>query len=302
MNTPVNNKLVCFGEILWDILPSGAKPGGAPMNVAYHLNKLGMVPSMITRIGLDDWGKRLLQLMQEQEISTDYFQLDANLPTGTVIATIGEHHEVSYDIVKPVAWDNIHWDDRFEALLHDARFFVYGSLATRSTASRNTLYRLLEIAPYKVLDINLRPPHYNRRVIEKLLQQADFLKLNLAELELITGWFSKFPSAADRIKLIQDRFHIPSVVVTRGSEGAMFNFNGHLYQHPGFKVEVADTVGSGDAFFAGLLSQYANGAKPDEMLIKASALGALVASYSGPCPDYQLEEINQLIYQQALSN
>ena len=68
--------IVCFGEILWDILPSGAVPGGAPMNVAYHLQKLGLTPGIITRVGIDEKGKQLIDLLTGNGISTDHIQLD----------------------------------------------------------------------------------------------------------------------------------------------------------------------------------------------------------------------------------
>lgn len=296
------NQVVCFGEVLWDILPTGAKAGGAPMNVAYHLNKLGSEPVMLTRIGLDDWGRGLLKLMEDNGMSTEFFQLDPIHPTGTVLATIGEHHEVSYDIVKPVAWDFIEWQEGIEDLVQAAGFFVFGSLAARSAVTSETLFRLLEAAPFKVLDINLRPPHFHRQGIEELLGRANLLKLNLAELELVTGWFSNFRSAADRIAALQDRFRIPTIVVTRGAEGAIFRHEGYMYQHPGFKVDVVDTVGSGDAFFAGLLHQYAQGVDPQQMLLTACALGALIAGKAGPCPTYDITEIKALLAQNALSN
>ncbi len=68
-----NNKynMVCFGEILWDVLPSGAKPGGAPMNVAFHLKKLGQNPATVTRVGMDDRGAALKELLARQKIATD---------------------------------------------------------------------------------------------------------------------------------------------------------------------------------------------------------------------------------------
>jgi fructokinase len=157
-NTSKKYPVVCFGEILWDILPTGALPGGAPMNVAYHLKKLGIEPAMITRIGSDHWGKELVSLMEQNNISSDFFQLDDTLETGKVNATINQNREVTYNIVKPVAWDKIEWEDKFETLVSGADYFVFGSLATRSEITRNTLFKLLEIARFKVLDINLRAP------------------------------------------------------------------------------------------------------------------------------------------------
>jgi len=287
--------VTCYGEILWDVLPEGAVPGGAPMNITYHLNKLGLNPALITKIGHDEDGKKLIQLMERNEISIEYFQVDFELHTGRVNATAGENNEIYYDISKPVAWDNITWCEGFEELLSNSKYFVFGSLITRSRESRNTLYELLKLANYKVLDINLRPPHYTRKIIEKLLSDVNLLKLNLNELELVTGWFSNYKNENERIKMLQDKFRIPEIVLTKGADGATFNSGGEFYSHPGFKVDVTDTIGSGDAFLAGLISKLSKRASPSEALEFASAMGALIASYTGPCPDYVIEEIGNVI-------
>jgi len=296
MNTSfLKQRVVCFGEILWDILPGGALPGGAPMNVAYHLKKSGLEPTMITRIGSDDWGKKLLSLVEENNISTDFFQVDDTLETGKVNATINQNNEVIYEIQKPVAWDNIQCEDKLETLVSDADYFVFGSLATRSETTRNTLFKLIEMAPCRVLDINLRPPHYNRAIIEQLLYKINLLKLNQAELELITGWFTKYQSDKDRMQVLQDKFSIPNIVVTKGEKGSLFNCKGKIYSHPGYRIVVADTIGSGDSFLAALLAKISTGDTPEEALSFAAALGALIASYKGACPDYKIEEVNELM-------
>ncbi|HEX9511720.1 MAG TPA: carbohydrate kinase [Puia sp.] len=296
MSLPENRyPVVCYGEILWDVLPDDIVPGGAPMNVAYHVNKLGISPALVTRVGLDNEGKKLILLMEKNGISTDFFQMDFERNTGKVLAVTDGNEEVAYDILKPVAWDYINWDDQFTALVSNAGYFVYGSLSARSEESRNTLFRLLEAAKYKVLDINLRPPHYSRKILEKLLSSAHLLKLNLAELELITGWFSGYKNERDRIRVLQDKFQLTDIVVTRGRNGSVLYTGGVFYEHPGFTIKLADTIGSGDAFLAGLISQLSRGADVPEALEFACALGALIASYTGPCPQYEPAEIQGLI-------
>jgi fructokinase len=290
------HQVVCFGEILWDILPDKSLPGGAPMNVAYHLKKLGINPALITRIGNDDLGQKLSGILEENGVITQYFQMDGKHPTGHVYAKVGEHNEVTYDIVYPVAWDHIRWDDRFETLLEQAKFFVYGSLTSRSVESRNTLYKLLDMAKKKVLDINLRPPNYHRIDVEYLLGKTDILKMNEAELELITGWYQTIESKEDRLKFLQDRFNMEKIIVTLGGDGAMVIDQGTVYRHNGYKVQVADTIGSGDAFLAGFIHQLLTGAPAGRALEFASGLGALIASYSGACPHYQTSEITQMIH------
>ena len=287
--------VICFGEVLWDILPSGALPGGAPLNVAYHLKKLGIDPAVISRIGLDDYGKRLINLLSECGVSTEYFDVDYDHPTGLVYANLNDQHEVAYDIAYPSAWDFIVWKDEYVQLTENAKYFVYGSLTSRNKTSRNTLEQLLEIAKTKVLDINLRPPHFHRAQVEFLLENADILKMNIAELELITGWFSEFATTEDRIKLIQDRFKINTVIITMGAEGAIVNDQGKLHRHPGFRVTVADTIGSGDSFLSGFLYQLLRGSSVEDALLFASAIGAFIATQAGACPDYEISQITNLV-------
>jgi fructokinase len=291
---PDTKKIVCFGEILWDILPAGSMPGGAPMNVAYHLSKLGLNPDIVTRVGIDQRGKKLIDLLNENGITTDHIQVDYDIPTGIVHAAANGHGEMQYDIVAPAAWDCIALDDDTIALVKEASHFIFGSLVNRNTTSRNTLFELLETAQQKVLDINLRPPHFNRRLVEDLLRHADIVKMNVAELELITGWFAAYKNITDRIGVIQDRFQIPCIIVTMGSDGAIVDLAGERYKHKGYVVNVADTIGSGDAFLAAFLFKQLNNDSPEASLAFACALGALVASKRGGWPAYNINDIQQL--------
>lgn len=295
MGNDDKHKVVCFGEVLWDILPTGAEPGGAPMNVAYHLYKQGINPALITKIGIDEKGKELLDVFSSKGVCTDFFQVDDDFETGKVYATPNEQNEVVYDIVKPSAWDFIVWENSMEALVKNAEYFVYGSLASRNSVSQKTLFQLLEIANKKVLDINLRAPHYNKTLVVDLIQKADFIKLNLEELELITGWFFNYTSTEDRMKSISDKFKISNMVVTMGGGGAILFMDGNVSKHKGFKVDVMDTVGSGDAFLAGLFSKFIEQATNEEALAFASGLGAFIATQRGPCPDYELQDVYTLI-------
>src|SRR6266542_6208379 len=141
---PINYQVVCFGEVLWDLLPSKALPGGAPMNVAYHLKKLGADPAMISKIGTDNYGKGLVDLLAANAISTEFLQVDYDHTTGLVYANPNEYNEVVYDIVFPSAWDFIEQQNEYIEITGQSKFFVYGSLTSRSKISRDTLYQLLE--------------------------------------------------------------------------------------------------------------------------------------------------------------
>lgn len=283
--------IICFGEILWDLLPSGPQPGGAPMNVAYQLHKLGKHPAMISRIGSDERGNGLMELLKSKGLNTNYVQIDPEIPTGIVLAEQHSNGDMSYDIVSPAAWDHITADETVTALVKQAGYFIFGSLSARHVTSRNTLFQLLETAQTKVLDVNLRTPHYSRSLIESLLQKADILKLNIDELELVTDWYASPNNTEDRVSLLQDKFNIPTMIVTMGAKGALLNSNGHSYTHPGFAVKVADTVGSGDAFLAAILSQTIDKATPENMLEFANQLAANMATRKGGMPDYDIKEV-----------
>jgi fructokinase len=290
------SKFVCFGEILWDLLPGGAKPGGAPMNVAYHLKKQGMEPVLISKIGKDKYGDDLINILKKQNLNIQYLQIDEEQPTGIVHATPGANHEVSYDIVFPSAWDFIDYYDSLTKLVEEADYFIFGSLVARNRISKNTLLNLLEAAQTKVLDINLRPPHYTRELVEIFLHKADFLKLNEDELRLISGWYLKSNDIYEQINLLQQHYKLDAVVVTRGDKGAILKKEEAFFHHPGFEIKVADTVGSGDAFLAGLLAHLSKGFSPSESLVYANSLGAYIATRFGACPEYELADVDVVSY------
>lgn len=285
--------VVCFGEVLWDILPSGKVPGGAPMNVAYHLHQHLVQSTIITRIGKDEPGRDLKGWFTEKGMDTRFFQEDVHNATGTVNAT-QEGENMRYEITKPVAWDFISLNDDLASLVRQADYFVYGSLASRNVIARQTLLSLLDHAPLKVMDINLRPPHYTRESLIELMNKADVLKLNEEELKLVSSWTSFTGSMNGEIKHISDQFNINTIIVTRGAAGALVYTNNGFYDHPGYRIRVQDTIGSGDAFLAGMIVKMINGADTNEALDYAARLGAFVASKKGGCPEYKTGEILQI--------
>lgn len=279
-------KAICFGEVLWDILPAGAMPGGAPMNVAYHLNRLGKKAKMISKIGNDANGEKLMEFLHANKISTELLQKDVHFSTGTVIATADNNHEMHYDIIKPVAYDFIDCTRALEEIVSNAPFFIFGSLAARTEHSRNTLQQLITVAQIKVLDINLRPPHFEQPVVEALCQNTNILKLNENELPLVAAWYGNEHRFDEQVKLISKRFSISKIIVTKGAHGASYYNGESFYHHPGFKVKVADTIGSGDSFLAGFLSCAMDGLPAEKCIEFACKLGAFVASQKGGCPIY----------------
>lgn len=303
MNTTNEQKktVVCYGEVLWDIFPTKTKPGGAPMNVAYHLRKLGIDSRMISRVGNDESGKKLLKLLTEWNIPTENCQVDEVYETGKVIATVLPGNEMSYSIAAPVAWDYITPETENDTLVSNADAFVFGSLVTRNETSRETLYQLIEKAKFNVFDINLRQPHYSPEIIEYLLGKCNLLKLNESELEIISTWFANETlEEQSAVRFLQDKFCIDEVIVTKGGEGASYYTKTASYSFPAFVVTVKDTCGSGDSFLAAFLAKKLENQTPEASMIYATGLGAFVASHEGACPAYDIPKLEAYIYQKQI--
>lgn len=286
--------IACFGEMLWDVLPTGRQPGGAPLNVAVHLHNFGLEAQIISRVGHDDLGTELLAFVESKGISACYVQRGETHLTGVVKANVSDHMEVTYQIVKPVAWDYIQYSDALSELVETAEVFVFGSLAARQAPSRETLYRLLQQAKLKVFDVNLRPPHYSRDVVTYLLKQADVVKLNHHELAEIMDWFGVSSDEETALRWLVERFQLQAVCVTKGANGAILWVEQQLYRSPGIAVQVQDTIGSGDAFLAALLRGWLAGQPPADYLSFACAAGSLVASYQGATPAISEAQVRDL--------
>ncbi|RNI29001.1 carbohydrate kinase family protein [Rufibacter latericius] len=284
-------KIVCFGETLWDILPSGKLPGGAPMNVAINLRHNGFDPVVLSRVGNDDLGKELISFLEEQKINTEWIQTGQTHLTGVVKANISDRNEVTYKIVEPVAWDYIQYEERIARLISESDVFIYGSLVARSPLSQETLLQYLPLAKTKVFDVNLRPPHYTPERVLALLGLATIVKMNHQELEEICGWLGSAGDFAQKMQAIKDQYELELVIVTRGDEGAAALTREGYFEHEGFQVEVEDTIGSGDAFLATFLTNYFQQKPLSETLERACLIGAYVATQRGATPLYDPQEI-----------
>lgn len=291
----VGSEVLCVGEVLWDSLPSGLFLGGAPFNVAGHLNALGVAASIVSRVGVDRLGDEALLRIAARGIDTGLIQRDPELETGFVSVSMTGEGIPSYRIVEPAAWDRIELNDGLIDRTASASAIVYGSLAQRHPRSRLCIERLCELATYRVFDVNLRPPHESPDVVSRSLRYADLVKLNEAELRQMATWFDLPADAREAVTALAAEFGCQIVCVTRGSEGAAILNDGRWSEHAGFKVRVVDTVGAGDAFLAAVLFGLSAGREDDEILEQANLLGAYVATQPGAIPDYRQEVIARIL-------
>ena len=279
-----DSEILCVGEVLWDALPAGLFLGGAPFNVACHLRAAGLPAAMVSRIGNDRLGTEIVRRATKYGVNTDLVQMDDTLPTGFVCVSLDETGSAAYDIVAPAAWDAIVLDTELQRRANAARAIVFGSLAQRNAASRATIERLWETDTIKVFDANLRPPFDDREVVARSLAHADIVKLSHVELQQLTRWFSLPKAIGAAAAAIGEQFGCGTVCVTRAEHGAALWREGKWTEHPGFEVEVRDTVGAGDAFLAVLLAGLLNGAPDASVLQHANMIGAYVATQFGAVP------------------
>ncbi len=289
-------KVICYGEVLWDVFPTHKKVGGAPLNVALRLQSFGINTYMISRIGNDDNGRELLQYINENELNTNEIQIDDNYKTGIVNISLNKIGSASYKIEYPVAWDKIELTNTNIEIVKSSDAFIFGSLICRDNISKNTLLNLLQYAAYKVFDVNLRPPHYTMDLLISLMNKADFIKCNDEELDELCIHFKFKPNTIEKqILFLSKKTNTNHICVTKGKDGAILYFDNQFFKNKGYPVKVVDTVGSGDSFLATLIGNILRKKDPKEALNFACAVGALVASKEGANPKLLQSEILDFI-------
>jgi len=247
-----NNPLLhIFGEVLFDHFPDGSRVlGGAPFNVAWHLQAFGQSPRFISRIGDDPSGHEIATLMDGWDMTREALQTDNEHPTGSVRVLIrdGEPH---YEIVADCAYDFI--DSKLLEEKQTQGILYHGSLAIRNPVSRAALKTAKARHQGNVfVDVNLRPPWWERETLLPLLHDADWVKLNEAELIALCPAEHGLEAA---MQAFCAQFDLEMLVVTRGEQGAVaYDRQQHFVTvKPPASTAVVDTVGAGDAFAALLL-------------------------------------------------
>lgn len=283
----MKRKVVGLGEVLWDIFPEQTCLGGAPANFAYITTLMGDDGIVASRVGDDARGLQALRRMKELGLTVDYVQTDSVHATGVVNVEVNDKGIAQYDIARPVAWDFMEWTGEWERLVETADAVCFGSLAQRTEQSQTTIRSFLRAAAraVKIFDVNLRQSYYSREALEESMKLADIVKLNDEELPKVME-MADLPredqlTSAQRL---MGSYDLELVCVTRGSQGSLLVRGKEVSEHPGFRVRVADTVGSGDAFTAGLVHEHLRGGSLDRMNEMANRAGAWVASEVGAMP------------------
>lgn len=288
--------IVGLGEALWDCLPEGKKIGGAPANFAFHAGQFGHDSIAISAIGNDKLGEETLAEFDKKHVN--YLMPVVDYPTGTVQVTLDEAGVPTYEIKEGVAWDNIPFTSEIEEVAKNCRAVCFGSLAQRSSVSRNTIQQFLDATPkdcLKIFDINLRQNFYNETIIRNSLKQCNILKINDEELVSIGRIFG-YPGLdmENKCWLLIGKYNLDMLVLTCGVNGSyVFAPNVESYQKTPI-VEVADTVGAGDSFTGTFTAAILAGkciAEAHSLAVEASAY---VCTKNGAMPTLPKELIEKV--------
>lgn len=287
-------KALSFGEILWDIDGNVKTIGGAPLNVLGHISKLGGNCTIISAVGDDDLGKHSMSILDNLGIDRSFVNI-SRYETGKALISLKDGIP-SYSFTDPSAWDDISLSVIHKELLNNQLYdvFIFGTLASRYSVSRETLYYLLNNvkASQFFFDVNLRLSFYSVDLIKECLKHTTILKLNNDEVSVIASMLEitekDFPAEMQR------QFPIEHVLISLGGKGSVcFSGSDVIYSYAN-DVEVIDTVGAGDSLSAAFLYFLSSGENVAQSLNKASILADFVVSRRGAIPEYNTQLIEKL--------
>ena len=299
VSAPARNfTVVGLGELLWDLFPAGKQLGGAPANFAYMTRLLGDRGVVASRVGTDALGRSAARRLERLGLRSSHLQLDAVHPTGTVRVEVDADGQPTFEFAESVAWDFLEWTPAWQALAEEADAVCFGSLAQRSAQTRQTIRAFLHaVRPrtLRIFDVNLRPNFYSAQTISEGAELADIIKLNSEELFAVVQLLG-FPSqdAASAAQWLRRTYDTKLICVTRGAQGSLLVSEEARDEHPGCAVNVADTVGAGDAFTAALVYHYLRQAPLPVLNEAANRMGAWVTSQTGATPPRDNSELEKI--------
>lgn len=280
--------VVGIGEVLWDLLPSGRRIGGAPANFAYHAQTLGAAGVVVSAVGDDAEGREILAELDKRGLERRFVATVTGRPTGRVTVSLDPAGVPRYVIHEGVAWDALPWGPALRDLARAADAVCFGTLAQRSESSRRTISAFLkETRPeaVRVLDLNLRQAYYSGSLVRGLLERATILKLNDDELRGVGEMLSFAGAETEILRSLLKTFPLVMIALTKGREGSRLIGRGRDVRHPGYPVDAVDTVGAGDAFTAALTVGYLKRMSWEDISDSANRLASHVCTRPGAWPD-----------------
>jgi fructokinase len=292
------DRIVAIGEVLWDLLPSGATLGGAPLNFAVHARRLGYWPLLISAVGADQRGRDAVRAVRQLTLESEMLQTTPLWPTGTATVHLDGDGQPTFTIHRPAAYDAVVLTAPLIAQLQQLRpaWVYFGTLFSCTPEGLATLTRFLDALPraQRFYDVNLRPGFEPPALVLDLLGRATVLKLNEAEVTNVSRISGLPQGFEDFCREGAARFGWSTVCVTLGARGCAIWRGGEYVVASGYHVAVADSVGAGDAFAAAFLHGLSSGWPTRQVADFANRVGAIVASRVGATPDWNLAEATQM--------
>jgi len=282
--------ILAIGEILFDHFPGYRRVGGAPFNFSWHLKKLGCRVRFVTRIGDDPEGRELKELLSDGGFDARDLQIDPGHPTGAVNVSVDESGVPTFEILPGASFDNLEMNESVHSILDRGPELIYfGTLVQRTEAGRRFMEQVFDQTGEGdrfLCDVNLRPGCYTPEVVQVSLARADVVKLNEEELDLISNFPGRTLSIADPCRDLMESYGVQMVALTKGDRGSEIHVpEGRYSIGPVLNLNVADTVGAGDAYASVLALGYLRGWYPERILKMASAFSAAICGIEGALPE-----------------
>lgn len=285
---------VIFGEVLFDRFPDGvAVLGGAPFNVAWHLQGFRCAPLMVSRLGEDEPGSEVRRLMTEWSMDPVGVQVDGECPTGAVEITFegGTHR---FEILPDQAYDEVDAEQAARVVQGiEVALLYHGSLAIRNPQARRALEALRAALDVPVfVDVNLRAPWWREEDLAPVFDGSRWLKVNDEELEIVSGRLDlSGGTLEERAKRLRDAHDVELLIVTLGDRGAfaLDRSDAITRVEPEADSHIADTIGAGDAFSSVVLVGLMRGWPISAIMNRAQAFATRICGQRGATkPDSEL--------------
>ena len=282
--------VLALGEVLWDVFPNGPRFGGAPANFACCVAELGqerVSVALASAVGNDDLGRQASRTLQELGVATKHVA-SCPIPTGQVLVQLDAEGRASYSFVDNPAWDHVLWKSELATAARAADIVYFGTLGQRSETSRQTIQKAVQVTSLnclRIVDINLRPPFWNRDVIVQSLTLANVLKLNDEELPMVAEMLDATGTDEEILRGIMNKYSLRAIALTRGANGSLLlSHTGERSHVPGVIISVVDTVGAGDSFTAALALGLSHGLPLEVINRWATDVAAFVCTQAGGTP------------------
>lgn len=301
--------IISFGEMLIDFVPDTAgvslaesyafikAPGGAPANVACAISKLGGNAAFIGKVGDDEFGKLLVDILKQNKVNTDGVCFDTGARTALAFVTLRKDGEREFMFYRNPSADMLLKESELNmGLIQKAKIFHYGSISLISEPCKSAhlaaMKKAREAGALLSYDPNVRLPLWPsdeacRSGIKSIWNEADFIKVSDDEVKFLTQGDS------EKEEVVMSLFHdkLKMLLVTDGEKGCRYfskNFKGRV---SGFSVKPVDTTGAGDSFVGAILTAVAKDpsifedeSKFREALSFANACGAICTTQKGAIP------------------